>query len=239
MISGRRTAPARRRRPTCDESRPHAAANSPASSARRDPANLAKRHVGPLIDHGVVEREFPDRINHPKQTNAPRARRRGLTVAAHRRVTDPGCAVRGRRSAPQTTASESRSATPRATRHRALRFGHRPRGRRGVRVAARQRALRRGPSAGLPRYALRGHGGRVPAEAGVPSPRVITRMGATRFAAPGVTCGAEGRCRDNRSALQAGALPRGWARRVGRSGSGTGGRSVVGPQAPGRWRYTT
>ena len=32
-----------------------------------DPANLAKRHVSPLIDHGVVERTIPDRINHPEQ----------------------------------------------------------------------------------------------------------------------------------------------------------------------------
>ena len=32
-----------------------------------DPANLAKRHLSPLVEQGVLERTIPDRINHPDQ----------------------------------------------------------------------------------------------------------------------------------------------------------------------------
>lgn len=32
-----------------------------------DPANLAKRHVSPLVDQGVLERTIPDHITHPEQ----------------------------------------------------------------------------------------------------------------------------------------------------------------------------
>ncbi len=32
-----------------------------------DPANLAKRHLSPLVEQGVLERTIPDRINHPEQ----------------------------------------------------------------------------------------------------------------------------------------------------------------------------
>lgn len=32
-----------------------------------DPANLAKRHLSPLVEQGVLERTVPDRINHPEQ----------------------------------------------------------------------------------------------------------------------------------------------------------------------------
>lgn len=32
-----------------------------------DAANLAKRHLSPLVDEGAVERTIPDRINHPDQ----------------------------------------------------------------------------------------------------------------------------------------------------------------------------
>ena len=39
-----------------------------------DPANLAKRHLSPLVEEGVLERTIPDRITHPEQ--AYRATRR-------------------------------------------------------------------------------------------------------------------------------------------------------------------
>ena len=39
-----------------------------------DAANLAKRHLSPLVDEGALERTIPDRINHPEQ--AYRATRR-------------------------------------------------------------------------------------------------------------------------------------------------------------------
>ncbi len=39
-----------------------------------DPANLAKRHLSPLVEEGVLERIIPDRITHPDQ--AYRATRR-------------------------------------------------------------------------------------------------------------------------------------------------------------------
>ena len=32
-----------------------------------DPANLAKRHVSPLVEQGVLERTIPDQIRHPEQ----------------------------------------------------------------------------------------------------------------------------------------------------------------------------
>ena len=32
-----------------------------------DPANLAKRHLSPLVEHGVLERTIPDQITHPEQ----------------------------------------------------------------------------------------------------------------------------------------------------------------------------
>ena len=34
---------------------------------RMDPANLAKRHLSPLVEEGAVERTIPDRITHPEQ----------------------------------------------------------------------------------------------------------------------------------------------------------------------------
>ena len=32
-----------------------------------DPTNLARRHLGPLVEEGVLKRTFPDRITHPEQ----------------------------------------------------------------------------------------------------------------------------------------------------------------------------
>ena len=34
---------------------------------RIDPANLAKRHLSPLVEEGVLERKIPDQIRHPEQ----------------------------------------------------------------------------------------------------------------------------------------------------------------------------
>jgi predicted ArsR family transcriptional regulator len=32
-----------------------------------DPANLAKRHLSPLVEEGALERTIPDRPRHPEQ----------------------------------------------------------------------------------------------------------------------------------------------------------------------------
>ena len=32
-----------------------------------DPANLAKRHLSPLVEEGALERTIPDQIRHPEQ----------------------------------------------------------------------------------------------------------------------------------------------------------------------------
>lgn len=36
-------------------------------AAMVDPANLTSRHPGPLVEDGILERTFPDRITHPDQ----------------------------------------------------------------------------------------------------------------------------------------------------------------------------
>ena len=32
-----------------------------------DPANLAKRHLSPLVEEGALERTIPDQVRHPEQ----------------------------------------------------------------------------------------------------------------------------------------------------------------------------
>ncbi len=39
-----------------------------------DPANLAKRHLSPMVEDGVLKRTIPDRLNHPEQAYRPTGR---------------------------------------------------------------------------------------------------------------------------------------------------------------------